>query len=96
MNHPNLQTMVDVKSAVGEGLKLDEAVYKAAPYLKHVHANDANRLGPGMGDTDFSPLAKALKEINYDGFVSVEVFDFSPGAERIARESLDYLRKVFA
>jgi sugar phosphate isomerase/epimerase len=49
-----------------------------------------------MGDTDFSPLAKALKEINYDGFVSVEVFDFSPGAERIARESLDYLRKVFA
>ena len=96
MNHPNLQTMVDVKSAVGEGLKLDEAVYKAAPYLKHVHANDANRLGPGMGDTDFAPLAKALKEINYDGFVSVEVFDFSPGAERIARESLDYLRKIFA
>ncbi len=96
MNHPNLQTMVDVKSAVGEGLRLDEAVRKAAPYLRHVHANDANRLGPGMGDTDFTPLAKALKEINYDGFVSVEVFDFSPGAERIAKESLDYLRRVFA
>lgn len=95
MNHPNLQTMIDVKSAVGEGLKLDEAVYKAAPHLKHVHANDANRLGPGMGETDFEPLAKALKEVNYDGFVSVEVFDFSPGAERIAKKSIDYLRKVF-
>lgn len=96
INHPNLQTMVDVKSAVSEGLKLDEAIYKAAPYLRHVHANDANKLGPGMGDTDFTPLARALKEINYDGFVSVEVFDFSPGAERIARECFDYLRKVFA
>jgi len=96
MNHPNLQTMVDVKSAVNEGLRLDEAVRKAAPHLRHVHANDANKLGPGMGEVDFTPLARALKEVNYDGFVSVEVFDFSPGAERIARESLDYLRKVFA
>lgn len=96
INHLNLQTMVDVKSAVNEGLRLDEAVYKAAPHLRHVHANDVNRLGPGMGDVDFTPLAKALKEINYEGFVSVEVFDFSPGAERIAKESLNYLRKVFA
>ncbi len=95
MNHPNLQTMIDVKSAVNEGLKLDEAVHKAAAYLRHVHANDVNRLGPGMGEVDFTPLAKALKEINYDGFVSVEVFDFTPGAERIAKQSLDYLRKVF-
>ena len=95
MNHPNLQTMIDVKSATNEGLKLDEAVRKAAPHLRHVHANDVNRLGPGMGEVDFTPLAKALKEINYDGFVSVEVFDFTPGAERIAKESLDYLRKVF-
>jgi sugar phosphate isomerase/epimerase len=75
---------------------LDEAVRKVAPYLRHVHANDANRLGPGMGDTDLRPLAKALREIGYDGYVSVEVFDFSPGPERIPRESLAYLRQVFA
>ncbi|MCS7265724.1 MAG: sugar phosphate isomerase/epimerase [Armatimonadetes bacterium] len=96
INHPNLQTMVDVKSAVNEGLKLDEAVYKASQHLRHVHANDVNRLGPGMGDVDLTPLAKALKEVGYEGFVSVEVFDFSPGAERIAIESLNYLRKVFS
>jgi sugar phosphate isomerase/epimerase len=95
VNHPNLQTMVDVKSAVAEGLPLDEAVRKVAPHLRHVHANDANRLGPGMGDTDLRPLAKALQEIGYDGYVSVEVFDFSPGPERIARESLAYLRQIF-
>lgn len=96
INHPNFQTMVDVKSACAQGLPLDEAVSKAAPHLRHIHANDANRLGPGMGDTDFTPLARALKEIGYEGFVSVEVFDFSPGAERIAKESLAYLRRVFS
>ncbi len=95
IGHPNLQTMVDVKSACAEGLPLEEAVHMVAPHLRHVHANDANRLGPGMGDTDLAPLAKALREIGYDGFVSVEVFDFSPGAERIARESLTYLRRLF-
>ena len=95
INHPNLQTMVDVKSACAQGLALDEAVRIVAPPLRHVHANDANRLGPGMGDTDLAPLARALKEIGYDGFVSVEVFDFSPGPERIARESLRYLQRVF-
>jgi sugar phosphate isomerase/epimerase len=49
-----------------------------------------------MGDTNLRPLAKALREIGYDGYVSVEVFDFSPGPERIARESLAYLRQIFA
>ncbi|MCS7223346.1 MAG: sugar phosphate isomerase/epimerase [Armatimonadetes bacterium] len=95
VNHPCLQTMVDVKSACAESLPLDEAVRLVGPHLRHLHANDANRQGPGMGATDLRPLAQAVKELNYSGFVSVEVFDFSPGPERIAVESLRYLRQVF-
>jgi len=34
-----------------------------------------------------------LAEISYRGWVSVEVFDMSAGPERIARESLQYMRK---
>jgi sugar phosphate isomerase/epimerase len=41
------------------------------------------------------PIAEALHEIGYDGFVSVEVFKFEEGPERIATESIDYLKKVF-
>ena len=43
---------------------------------------------------NFRPIIEALKEISYDGFISVEVFDFSPGPKKIARVSLETLRNL--
>ena len=45
-----------------------------------------------MGDVDFGPIMKALVEAHYDRWVSVEVFDFSPGAEETARQSIECLK----
>lgn len=95
ISHPYFQLVVDVKAMLSEGRPLDQIIYEAAPYLRHVHANDANRLGPGMGETDYKPIVNALMEIGYDGFISVEAFDFSPGAESIAKASIAYLKEVF-
>ncbi len=72
-----------------------QIIRSARDVLAHFHANDANRRGPGFGDTDFVPIAGALDEIGYRGFVSVEVFDFSPDPRTIASRSLEYLRRVF-
>jgi sugar phosphate isomerase/epimerase len=96
VSHPAFRMTLDVKAMVADEEPIPDIIRKSAPYLEHFHANDANRQGPGFGDTDYAPIAAALREIGYGGYVSVEVFDFSAGPERIARESLQYLERAFA
>jgi sugar phosphate isomerase/epimerase len=45
---------------------------------------------------DFAPIFTALDEVRYAGWVSVEVFDYAPGPERLARESIAYMRRIEA
>ena len=95
-NHPSVRMVLDVKAMLADEEPIPDIICKSAAHLEHFHASDANWQGPGFGDTDFAPIAAALREVGYDGYVSVEVFDFSAGPERIACESLRYLREVFA
>ena len=93
---PAVRLHLDVKAMVGGERKAPEwVILEFKDYLAHFHANDANLRGPGFGDTDFVPIAKALREAGYGGYVSVEVFDFKPDPETIATRSLAYLHKVF-
>ena len=93
MQHPSLKTIFDVKSASSEGKPLPELFHRYAPYIAHVHANDANRRGPGFGDTDYVPILSAIESTGYEGYVSVEVFDYTPDPYTIARESLAYMQR---
>ena len=97
INHPAIQMMLDVKSMCSEGPAAPAALCRQfGARTVHVHANDANRRGPGFGDVDFKLIAAALKETSFSGYVSVEVFDYSPDPETIARESLRYLRECWS
>ncbi len=95
IGHPNFRLMLDVRATVVQGRSMTEDIHNYSGYLAHIHANDANDRGPGFGDVDFIPIAKALKDVDYQGYVSVEVFDFEPDPETIARESLRYLKETF-
>jgi len=65
-------------------------------WLAHFHANDPNSRGPGFGKLDFVPIMAALRDVGYEGWVSVEVFDFSPGPDRLAKKSIEYLKECVA
>lgn len=91
---PWVQLHLDVKAMSSEQAPVADVIREFAPWMKHFHANDVNRRGPGFGETDFKPIFQALKDVNYDGWVSVEVFDYTPDPETIARESLKHMRAV--
>ncbi|MCM8830215.1 MAG: sugar phosphate isomerase/epimerase [Candidatus Omnitrophica bacterium] len=93
MSHPYLKLHLDVKAMSDEQKSIPEIIREGRKYLKHFHTNDKNLGGPGSGDIDYTPIIATLKEIGYNGWLSVEVFDFTPGPEAIAKQSIEYLKK---
>ena len=97
VDHPNFQTMLDCRSIHASAGSELPAVLKqtlATGKLRHVHVNDPNGRGPGFGDLQFTPLLDILHETDYQGYVSVEVFDFTPDPQTIAARSLGYLHGI--
>jgi sugar phosphate isomerase/epimerase len=87
--------ILDVKAMCSESKSIPQIIKDSWPHFAHFHANDKNLKGPGSGEVNFEPISAALKEVGYDGYVSVEVFNFDEGAEAIARNSIEYLKRVF-
>lgn len=93
---PHFKIILDVKAMSSESKPIPQIIRESWPNFAYFHANDKNLKGPGFGEVDFKPIAAALKEVGYDNYVSVEVFNFEEGPEAIATRSLEYLKKVFA
>ncbi|MHB1035756.1 MAG: sugar phosphate isomerase/epimerase family protein [Pirellulales bacterium] len=90
---PQCRLHLDCKAMSGESTPMPELIRRNRSLLAHFHANDPNRQGPGFGSLDFVPIFEALGQIDYRGWVSVEVFDYAPGVERLARESIEYMHR---
>ncbi len=91
IGHPRVGLHLDIKSLGAEGDPADllRAWGGRAAYL---HVNDVNRRGPGFGALDFNCILKAARDSGYDGWASVEVFDYSPDPETIAQVCLKTLK----
>jgi sugar phosphate isomerase/epimerase len=93
VNSSQVRLHLDCKAMASESQTIPDIIRANRDLMVHFHANDPNRQGPGMGDVDFVPIFAALKEIDWQGWVSVEVFDYTPGIEWLARESIANMRR---
>ena len=97
VNHPNFKLHLDVKAMeTAEAEPSADIIRAHVDEFPHFHANDFNLKAPGFGDTDFVPIMRALHETGYDGYVSIEIFEFEPHAEVQAREGIRHLRECAA
>lgn len=96
IDHPAVQTMFDTHNAVAETTPHDQLIEDYADLIRHVHINEMDGRHPGTGTYDFSVPLQALKDVGYDGWLSLEVFQFEPSGEEIARISSRYLREIEA
>ena len=93
---PAVQTMFDVHNAINEKETHSVLIERHFNKIRHVHVNEMDGGYCGTGDYDFKPVLATLKRLDYKGWVSLEAFDFNPGAETIATGSLRYLEAQIA
>ena len=78
-----------------EEQNLPKSLVINAQNIGHVHFADSNRKPVGFGHTKIDPIATALKEINYQGFLSAEAFAW-PNPETAAKQTIDSFNKFFS
>jgi D-psicose/D-tagatose/L-ribulose 3-epimerase len=93
---PAIRTMFDSHNATDETEPHTEVIRRWWQCIEHVHVNEVDGREPGTGTYDFQALLNTLRALNYRGWISLEVFDFSRGAETIARGAIEHLRGVLA
>ncbi len=91
LHTPHFKIILDVKAMSSETKPIPEIIRTSSPRFAHFHANDKNLKGPGFGEVDFRPIAAALKEARYDGYVSVEVFNFEEGPENYRHQKVSII-----
>jgi D-psicose/D-tagatose/L-ribulose 3-epimerase len=91
---PALRTMLDTHNLVAEKDPHPSLVSKHLELIRHVHLNEMDGRFPGSGSYPFAPLLQALRKHRYSGWLSVEVFDFRPDGETVARKAFEYIRQI--
>ena len=93
IDSPGLRTMFDSHNSEDETEPHDQLIEKYFDIIRHVNVNEMDGRHPGTGDYDFVRIFRELKKLGYAGWVSLEAFEFEIGGNRIASETIEYLRK---
>jgi len=111
VDHPSFRCMYDTFHANIEEKQAASAIRTVAPVLKHVHISENDRGTPGTGHVAWAETFKTLREIGYDGWLTVEAFgralpalaaatrvwrDLFPSPEQVYTEGLKFMKEHWA
>ena len=86
VNHPAMGINFDPSHTFPVGDFPNHSIYRLGQHIKHCHVSDNDAVTnvhwrPGMGKIDWRAMLQALKDVGYDGVISVELEDV-PGVSR--------------
>lgn len=96
VNSPAVQSMFDTHNTTAETDPLPDVIRRYSRRIRHVHLNELDGRYPGAGNFDFGAVLATLRHLGYQGWLSVEVFDFKPSGETVARLASEHIRRVEA
>ena len=79
INHPNVGILFDTFHANIEEKDIAAAYRLVGRYLKHVHTCENDRGIPGSGHVEWKDVFQALRDVRYDGWLTIESFGFALG-----------------
>jgi sugar phosphate isomerase/epimerase len=90
----NVRLLADLFHMNIEEDNLPQIILDSGNYIGHVHFADSNRKPMGFGHTNMQPIAVALKEISYSGYISAEAFPW-PNPDAAAQQTIKAFQNFF-
>lgn len=91
VDRPNVGAMFDTFHTLYRNEVPSDYVYRLNEKLVHVHLADVDRNPPGNGVVDYVSLVEALRDVGFDGYLTMEI-----GFTRRNVEPDDMARSAFA
>ena len=90
----NVKLLADLFHMNIEEVNVADAIEMAGAHIGHVHFVDSNRQAAGFGHTDWGPIAEAIRNIHYAGYISAEVFPI-PSSDAAAVQTIKKYKELF-
>jgi sugar phosphate isomerase/epimerase len=91
---PNTYVHLDTFHMNIEDVDIADTIRYCGDKAGYIHFADSNRYYPGAGHMDFASIIKALDDISFNGYVSVECLPW-PTGEEAARMAIKSIKAMF-
>jgi sugar phosphate isomerase/epimerase len=93
IDRANVNILLDVFHMNIEEASMGDAIRATGRLLGHFHIVDSNRRAPGMGHVAYGEIAAALREIDYNGWLSGEHLPL-PDSYTAAKHTRSFIRDL--
>jgi len=90
----NVKLLADLFHMNIEQADMAQSIITANHHIGHIHFADSNRQPIGNGHTEMESISKAIKTIEYKGYISAEAFPY-PNSDKAAKTTIDSFKKYF-